>query len=226
MGDADEKQIHELRFRVGDALPADDPLARFILVVSMGLNDNSLANTRFVNTDEEYELLYFFRLASGHLHELANRLRVAHEEWPEVQKFVASLDKQYRDDFAAIVQLADPKNDTGEKLGRIRNEFFHYPDLLRKTAERGKLPVMKALRDGASDEGTISLGENALGGVRAHFADELGAKLVMAHVGLDEDEQRALVKELGELQAAYGRFAQAALGRYLNGLGDVVTEVR
>ena len=37
---------------------ADDPLARFILVVAMGLNDNSLANTRFVNTDEEYELLY------------------------------------------------------------------------------------------------------------------------------------------------------------------------
>ena len=58
MGDADEKQIHELRFRIGDALPADDPLARFILVVAMGLNDNSLANTRFVNTDEEYELLY------------------------------------------------------------------------------------------------------------------------------------------------------------------------
>lgn len=226
MGDADEKQIHELRFRIGDALPADDPLARFILVVAMGLNDNSLANTRFVNTDEEYELLYFFRLASGHLHELANRLRVAYEEWPEVQKFVAGLDKQYRDDFAAIVHLADPKNDTGEKLGRIRNEFFHYPDLLRKTAERGKLPVMEALRDGASDEGTISVGEKALGGVRAHFADELGAKLVMAHVGLGEDEQRALVKELGELQAAYGRFAQAALGRYLNGLGDVVTKVR
>ena len=85
---------------------------------------------------------------------------------------------------------------------------------------------MEALRDGASDEGTISIGEKALGGVRAHFADELGAKLVMAHVGLGEDEQRALVKELGELQAAYGRFAQAALGRYLNGLGDVVTEVR
>jgi hypothetical protein len=146
MGDADEKQIHELRFRVGDALPADDPLARFILVVSMGLNDNSLANTRFVNTDEEYELLYFFRLASGHLHELANRLRVAHEEWPEVQKFVAGLDKRHRDDFAAIVQLAEPKNDTGEKLGRIRNEFFHYPDLLRKTAERKRWWICESHR--------------------------------------------------------------------------------
>jgi hypothetical protein len=227
MNDSDDRQkIEELRFRVGDAFPADDPLARFILVVSMGLNDNSLANTRFVNTEEEYELLYFFRLASGHLQELANRLRVAHGEWPEVQKFVASLDKQYRDDFAAIVQLADSKDDTGEKLGRIRNEFFHYPDLRRKTAERGKLPVMKALGEGADEEGTISLGEEALGGVRAHFADELGAKLVMAHLGLDEDGQGALVKELGELQAAYGRFAQAALGRYVNGLGDVVTEIR
>jgi hypothetical protein len=36
MGETEETQIRELRFRVGDALPADDPLARFILVVSMG----------------------------------------------------------------------------------------------------------------------------------------------------------------------------------------------
>jgi hypothetical protein len=226
MGGGEEKEIRELRFRVGDALPADDPVARFILVVSMGLNDNSFSNTHFVEGAEDYELLYFFRLASGHLHELANRLRVAHGEWPEVEKFVAGLDEQYRNDFAAIVALADEKNTTGEKLGRIRNEFFHYPDLRRKTAERGKLPLMTALSEGADEEGTISLGQKALGGVRAHFADEFGAKLVMAHLGIDDDEKRALVKELGELQAAYGRFAQAALGRYLNGLGEVVKDVR
>jgi hypothetical protein len=224
---APQQEIRELRFEVGDALPADDPLARFILVVSMGLNDNSFSNTRFVNTAEEYELLYFFRLASGHLHELANRLRVAHEEWPEVRDFVAGLQQEYRDDFAAIVQLADPKDETGRKLDRIRNEFFHYPDLRRKTAGRGKLPVMKALREGAKDDGTISLGEDALGGVRAHFADELGGKLVMAHLGLDASDQKALVKKLANVQAAYGRFAQAALGRYLHDLPDgVVTEVR
>jgi hypothetical protein len=143
-----------------------------------------------------------------------------------VQQFVSGLAEQYRKDFAAILQLADGKNATGEKLGRIRNEFFHYPDLLRKTAERGKLPIMRALREGADEEGTISLGEKALGGIRAHFADELGAKLVMEHLGIDDEEKRALVKELGELQAAYGRFAQAALGRYLNAHGDAVTEVR
>jgi hypothetical protein len=66
-------------------------------------------------------------------------------------EFVAGLDQQFRDDFARIVQLADEKNATGEKLTRIRNEFFHYPDLRRKAAERGKLPVMKALREGADE---------------------------------------------------------------------------
>ena len=55
MNEADEQELRELRFKVGDALPADDPLARFILVVSMGLNDNSLSNTRFVNTKEPYD---------------------------------------------------------------------------------------------------------------------------------------------------------------------------
>lgn len=59
MNETDEQVLRELRFKVGEALPADDPLARFILVVSMGLKDNSLSNTRFVNTEEPYELLYF-----------------------------------------------------------------------------------------------------------------------------------------------------------------------
>jgi hypothetical protein len=223
---ADAQGLRELRFKVGDALPADDPLARFILVVSMGPNDNSLSNTRFVNTEEPYELLYFFRLASGHLHELANRLRRAHDEWPEVQEFVAGLQEDYRDDFASIVRLADPNDDLGQKLERLRNEFFHYPDLRRKTAERGKLPLMQALTDAAGTDGIISLGEESLGGIRAHFADELVGKLVMERLGLDDNEGKALVGQLGELQAAYGRFAQAALGRYLNSLGEaVVTQV-
>jgi hypothetical protein len=45
-----------------------------------GLNDNGLSNTRSVRTDEQYELLYFFGLASGHLHELASTLTFAAPE--------------------------------------------------------------------------------------------------------------------------------------------------
>jgi hypothetical protein len=52
VNEADEQELRELRFKVGDALPADDPLARFILVVSMGLNHNSLSNRRFVDVVE------------------------------------------------------------------------------------------------------------------------------------------------------------------------------
>jgi hypothetical protein len=33
VNEADEQELRELRFKVGNALPADDPLARFILVV-------------------------------------------------------------------------------------------------------------------------------------------------------------------------------------------------
>jgi hypothetical protein len=36
VNEADEQELRELRFKVGDALPADDPLARFILVVATG----------------------------------------------------------------------------------------------------------------------------------------------------------------------------------------------
>ena len=122
-----EQEIREVRFEVGDALPADDPLARFILVVSMGLNDNSLANTTFVETEEPYKLVYFFQLASGHLYELAKTLRRAYEEWREVKEFIDALPQEYQDDFDAIVSLADEKNETGRRLRHLRNGFFHYP---------------------------------------------------------------------------------------------------
>jgi hypothetical protein len=223
-GNRADEQPRAWRFRVGDALPADDPLARFILVVAVGLNDNILVNSRFVEAEEQYELLYYFQLASGHLYELAATLRRAHDEWPEVREFVAALQQQYRVDFAATVRLAEPGDATGRTLRRFRNGFFHYPALKRSTAERRRLPLRRALRQAADTEGTLTVGGGLGGGIRAHFADELVAQLMMA--GREEDEIRALLAQLGELQAAYNRFAQAALGRYLNGLPEgIVTEV-
>jgi hypothetical protein len=55
--------------------------------------------------------------------------------------------------------------------------------------ERGRLPLRRTLRDAAETEGTIALGGGPLaGGIRAHFADELVAQLLMA--GRDEEEMR------------------------------------
>src|SRR5438876_112511 len=90
-GRAGENVTHEWRFRIGDAFPADSPLARFIVAVAQGMNDSLLANTLFVESEKPYEHIYFFNLASSHLFEVAETFRKAHRQWEEVRNFVARL---------------------------------------------------------------------------------------------------------------------------------------
>jgi hypothetical protein len=72
-GGADNTR-HEWRFQIGEALPSDSPLARFIVAVAGALNDNLLSNTLFVESEKPYEHIYFFNLASSHLYEAAETL--------------------------------------------------------------------------------------------------------------------------------------------------------
>jgi len=216
-GDGPEQDVQIWSFRFGDAFPADDPLARFVVVVALGLNDNTLSHTRLVAAEEAYERLYFFHLASGHLFGLADELSRAHEEWSEIRAFVATLDEQYRNDFDAIVGLASSDDTTGTRLRAIRNRFFHYPSLRRRSAERGWLPLQRALRDLSELDAEVRAGAGGLGGgIRALFADDVLVNLMTREI--DEDEIAGLLATLGDLQAGYNRFAQAAVGRYLRNL--------
>jgi hypothetical protein len=88
------QRTHEWRFRIGAAFPADNPLARFIVAVARAMDDTVLANGLFVQSEQSYKLLYFFNLASSHLYEAAETFRKAHNEWDEVQEFVALLDNE------------------------------------------------------------------------------------------------------------------------------------
>ena len=64
-----------VRFRVGDAFPADQPLARFVVVLLLALNDLLPRNERLTeDRDDElppHERLYLARLVGSHLFELA-----------------------------------------------------------------------------------------------------------------------------------------------------------
>jgi hypothetical protein len=212
MSDTDE--LRQWAFRLGDVFKSDDPVARFVVVVAIGLNDNILANRAFVEHDEPHELLYFFHLASGHLWELAERLEDAWQEWEPVQEFVKSLPVEYQNDFASITALIDPEDPTGRLLSRIRHQFFHYPHLRKSTADRQRLPLQRVLKDGADAEMSLVAGGGGLGGgIRARFADDILVRLMTLTV--DETELQPLLARLGELQAAFNRFAQMALGRFL-----------
>jgi hypothetical protein len=206
---------HEWRFRVGDALPSESPLARFIVAVAGALNDNLLSNTLFVESEKPYEHIYFFNLASSHLYEAAETFLKAHREWEEVREFIAALDQERRAEFERVVALAAPNAGwPGGRLKVIRNSFFHYLRLDRAAVEAGQLPLARGLEAAAEAEGLLVIEPGAaLGGIRALFADEVAIKVVSADY--EDGEFERLITALANYQADLNRFAQAALGRYI-----------
>jgi hypothetical protein len=213
---------HRWRFRIGDAFPADSPLARFIVAVAEGMNDNLLANGSFVTAEKDSERLYFFSLANSHLYELAETMRKAHQEWDDVRNFVDNLADEFQEDFTKIIALADqaggwPRN----RLKELRDMFFHYLRLDRAAAQAGQLPLLRGLTDAADMEGEVVIEEGGpLNGVRATFADEVFVKALTAE--FEDGELERLVATFADYQPALNRFAQAAIGRYLRELPDGV----
>ncbi len=209
---------HEWRFTIGEAFPADSPVARFIVAVAQAMNDNLLANSLFVGAKRPYEHIYFFNLACSHLYEAAETLRQAHREWQEVQDFVASLDAERRQDFEKITSLADPGAGwPGNRVKEIRNSFFHYLRLDRAAAKAGELPVVAALTEAATMESNLVIERGGpLNGIRALFADEVYIKALTA--SFEDDELERLAKVVVTYQPRLNYFAQAAVGHYLRGL--------
>src|SRR4051812_40280120 len=98
--------MRRYEFTIGDVFPADDPVARWLVTISVGMNEVVLANTKFEAGEQDFENLYFFRLASTHLWELAKFISQTYTAWEEVGAFVDGLSEAAREHFEAIKQIA------------------------------------------------------------------------------------------------------------------------
>lgn len=222
---ANEDLVHEWRFRIGDAFPADDPVARFVVAVAVVLNDTILSNTLFVDAAEEehaYRRLYFFSLASSHLYEAAEIFLRAHREWDEVRAFVEELEQERQEEFDRIKALAAPQAPwPGQRLKEIRNAFFHYLRLDRAAYDAGQLPLANGLQVAADLESSLVIEPGAvLSGIRARFGDQ-AVTSAMTH-DLDDGELERLIATCANLQGDLSRFAQAVVGRHIAELPDGV----
>ena len=211
----DLEKRHRWRFRIGDVFNPDDPLARFIVAVGTALNDNLLSNTLFVESNEAYEHIYFFNLASSHLYEAAETFLQAEREWQPVREFIATLEEERQAEFARVTALARPDAPwPGPRLKAIRNSFFHYIRLDQAQVQSNRLALMEGLRAAADREGLLIIESGGvLSGIRALFADEIAVQT--AANDWDEGEFERLAGALASLQADLNRFAQSAIGRLL-----------
>lgn len=208
--------MQTLRFKIGDAFPASDPVARFINVVAMMSNDwlRSTADMMALDDadpDAPARRLMLFRQQAALHHEAATFITKSRRRFPEIRAFIDGLDQDARDECDQIVGGIDPTSSHyhGDWLADHRNVTFHYPEMHPDKAAHGQEEITEALEAASGLEGTITMSES-FGSVRFRFADEVAVQWLP-----DAATQTHRIEALRESVMALGRFAQRAAQTYL-----------
>jgi hypothetical protein len=199
-----------VEFEIGEAFPADDPVARWLTALSISHNDIRHGNLRLVEPDQPaHEAIYYFRLVASHFKEIAEDLDQAYADWPEVKQFVDGLPTDALADFRTVLEVA---SNLEVDLGRLRNTSFHYPQLDKRKAAKGREKLQQAMQNAAGLSSRITVGPR-FGDVRLDFADEV----VVQFIG-EDDVARPLMHQLQQGVLAFWRFCHHALDAYLRAL--------
>lgn len=203
------------KFTMGEVFPPDDPVARWLVTMSVGLNDVVFANRNFEKAEKGYENVYFFRLASAHLWELAKFINESHAAWKEVQEFVSGLSNEAQHQLDAIKEIATTGTvaTVGTALVQIRDLFAHYQEMDPQARDTPRDPITKAMKALAEVEANVEV-EEVVRDLRLAFADDVIDKAI---IGLlpDEEIQRQVLGALGEALGHVVRFIQMALNAWL-----------
>lgn len=181
-----------VRFKIGEAFPANDQLARWMTVLAMALNDLLIVNALVMPRLEEKipaeagETFYLGRVAAAHLFEAATFLRKS-DRIPAIKKFVAGLDDGEAE--AAYRELIEIGEGGGGKfamqLKHARNKSFHYQELFVGDHE-DRERLKQALAGHAEDEREQGVGRGeirdippAQTGFRAIFAYDVASEMML-----------------------------------------------
>jgi hypothetical protein len=208
--------VPTIRFRIGDAFPASDPVARCITVLAMMSNDWLRSNAEMHALDDDApdaagrRVTLFRQQASLH-HEAAAFIANARKWFPEVDAFIQGLPQEAQDECALVVGGIDPASPHyhGDWLADNRHVTFHYAKMHPDAAAHGKEKLADALTRAADIEGSISM-EDDFGSVRFGFADDVAVQWLP-----DAEEQAQFLTALAQSMMALARFAQRAAGAYM-----------
>jgi hypothetical protein len=136
-------------FTMGEAFPATDPVARWLVTVSLALRDLIWANTKMDEAADEAadDRTQYFRMTCLHLWEIAKFLQETHDAWPEVEAFVDGLPaeaRQHLADLRAAVNTEAELGGVGVEAVQIRDFLAHYGQArhpLRPSQERSRHAV-------------------------------------------------------------------------------------
>lgn len=214
-----------IRFRIGDLFPADEPVARWLTVCAMALNDLLLVNRWLVPSLKDdgpaYVNVYLSRLGAAHVFEISKFLHQSERQVPEVRSFVAELGDDERAAYERFKAVGPAGTEPfASQLEHARNQFFHYAELLPNAEDFEKLKM--AMTAHADTVGEIQDPGKFVEGFRALFADDIATMLSFP----DEDplattaklapvDLRDFVPTLSSAISDYLDFAVAAITDYI-----------
>ena len=204
-----------IRFKIGDAFPASDPVARFITGLAMISNDwlrviEDMLELEGDTPEEIGQRTSLFRRQAALVYEAATFISDALRMFPHVASFVDGLQAEARDGCERVIGAFDSGSPyyLGEWLEDHRNVTHHYPKMHPAAAQHDQEEMATALAKAADIESTIDSGER-FGEARFRYADEVGVQL------LPQLDDVIWVEGLRDTAMALADFAQRAAQAYL-----------
>ena len=207
-----------IHFTIGEVLPADDPLAQWLVNLARSLNDLMIANARltagFIAETPATEHFYDIRQIAVHSWELTEFLRESERDYEEVAEFMATLDGEWRQDYVELLEaFSAPEESDSEgarsfkrALASARDQATHYSRINHKL-------LTAALKRISDQEGTLLVGK-LFKDFRAEFAADLDAQMFFPMRG-DEEHFRAFAEQLQETVLKLIRYTRAGIDKYL-----------
>jgi hypothetical protein len=205
-------------FKIGEAFPADDPVARFVTVLAMMSNDwhrsvRAMNDSLEDDADGQGTRLLLFRQQVAYHHEATKFLTKTRREYPEVDRFLDGLDADASGQYDTVIAI-DAELETWQ--ANNRNVTFHYPTMVRARYENGAEEIANALGGAATLEGTITAADGA--DPRFGFADAVAVNLV-------DLTDRDLIRKLSTTSIALTELVYAAVKRHLESLDPSVFRI-
>lgn len=210
---------------MADAFSPDDPIAVWVMNLSIALGDLRIV-AKYATRDKqpEYERIYFVRIFSSHLREIAKLLVQDFKNRADVRDFVAGMPQEAQDarDEAEMLLHSTfalrPDVVVWEDIKRLRDDTFHYV-----SDKASQVRLVEAMRTVASmQEGKMesSYVLDDDGWLRAEYADLVVANRMHPFPQEHEDDtELPVTRELHEtiikLNGFVARFLAAAEAHYL-----------
>lgn len=227
-----------LVFKIGEAFPAANPVAVFLVALSSALNDLLFTNRLLVggehNQPDPHEVSaaerqFLLRLSISRVWELRESIRHARKQL-EVEEFIDALPDAARADLTGIENVnTNDAHWISAAMEHSRNQASHYG---------GKWnwdDVAWAMEKVAGVDGAIEMASPKLVGMRVTFADEIAVQHFTRKfpdfaenpdAEVDDETINArthtLIVAVQRATSAAIAFTGAAINDYLNGLPDGV----